>query len=69
MRKLSDFIIICVYKYLVIVKNGKRKGSYYTGGMGWMAHRIWKEIKQQPGTENFADVIYGSPLVSPLCII
>ena len=24
--------------------------SFSTGRMGWMAHRKWKEIKQQPGT-------------------
>ena len=26
------------------------RNQYSTGRMGWMAHRKWKETKQQPGT-------------------
>ena len=35
----------------------------YTGRMGWMAHRKWKEIKQQPGTVGPGNML-GYCLVS-----
>ena len=34
-----------------------------TGRMGWMAHRKWKEIKQQPGTAGPGNML-GCSLVS-----
>ena len=29
----------------------------YTGQMGWMAHRKWKETKQLPGTDGAGNMI------------
>ena len=39
---LKEFISFCIF---------------CTGRMGWMAHRKWKEIKQQPGTAGQGNML------------
>ena len=43
----------------VLVIAGDMIFQVCTGRMGWMAHRKWKEIKQQPGTAVPGNILGG----------